>query len=104
MCACIGGLRKILLANSGIGGGNLVADSTTTPSLGPKALRLSIPNPYPGPRPFEPDEFRKFAGRHDEISQLSSLISSHQAALLYPQPPPPTTPPFHLLLILALNH
>ena len=40
-------------------------------------------NPYPGPRPFKPEEYRIFAGRDDEISELSSLIISHQAVLLY---------------------
>ena len=42
-------------------------------------------NPYPGPRPFKPEEYPIFAGRDDEISDLSSLIIAHSAVLLYAQ-------------------
>ncbi|HYI98034.1 MAG TPA: ATP-binding protein [Bryobacteraceae bacterium] len=42
-------------------------------------------NPYPGPRPFSADEYRIFAGRDHEISELTSLIVSHQVVLLYAQ-------------------
>ncbi len=42
-------------------------------------------NPYPGPRPFKPEEYSIFAGRDYEISELSSLIISHQVVLLYAQ-------------------
>jgi hypothetical protein len=74
-----------LLENSGIDGGNLVSESTAIPDLGPRTLRSSVANPYAGPRPFTADEHRKFAGRDDEISELSSLIVSHQVVLLYAQ-------------------
>lgn len=40
-------------------------------------------NPYPGPRPFSSDEFKVFAGRDYEISELCSLIVAHQAVVLY---------------------
>jgi hypothetical protein len=42
-------------------------------------------NPYPGPRPFRPEEYRIFAGRDHEIGELSSLIVSHRVTLLYAQ-------------------
>ena len=42
-------------------------------------------NPYPGPRPFRREEFGIFAGRDHEISELTSLIVSHQVVLLYAQ-------------------
>src|SRR5437016_3113778 len=42
-------------------------------------------NPYPGPRPFQKDEYRIFAGRDHEVSELTSLIISHQVTLLYAQ-------------------
>jgi hypothetical protein len=42
-------------------------------------------NPYPGPRPFRAEEYRIFAGRDDEIADLSSLIIAHSAVLLYAQ-------------------
>jgi hypothetical protein len=42
-------------------------------------------NPYPGPRPFEPEERSIFAGRDFEIAELSSLVISHQVVLLYAQ-------------------
>jgi hypothetical protein len=42
-------------------------------------------NPYPGPRPYQADEWEIFAGRDHETSELSSLIMSHQAVLLYAQ-------------------
>jgi hypothetical protein len=42
-------------------------------------------NPYPGPRPFRKEEYGIFAGREHEISELTSLIVSHQVVLLYAQ-------------------
>lgn len=62
-----------------------MSESTAIPDLGPRTLRSSVANPYAGPRPFTADEHRKFAGRDDEISELSSLIVSHQVVLLYAQ-------------------
>jgi len=44
-----------------------------------------VTNPYPGPRPFRREEFGIFAGRDHEISELTSLIVSHQVVLLYAQ-------------------
>ena len=35
-------------------------------------------NPFPGPRVFTPEEYLIFAGRDLEISELSSLVISHQ--------------------------
>ncbi len=42
-------------------------------------------NPYPGPRAFRTEEYGIFAGRDHEISELTSLIISHQVVLLYAQ-------------------
>jgi tetratricopeptide (TPR) repeat protein len=42
-------------------------------------------NPYPGPRPFQPEEYRIFAGRDNEVCDLASLIISHPVVLLYAQ-------------------
>lgn len=42
-------------------------------------------NPYPGPRPFKPEEYSIFAGRDYEISELCSLTISHQVVVLYAQ-------------------
>jgi hypothetical protein len=42
-------------------------------------------NPYPGPRPFQADEYRIFAGRDHEVSELTSLIVAHQVVVLYAQ-------------------
>ena len=42
-------------------------------------------NPYPGPRPFTAEEYGIFAGRDYEISELPSLVVSHQVTLLYAQ-------------------
>jgi hypothetical protein len=44
-----------------------------------------MPNPYPGPRPFTADEHHIFAGRDHEVSELASLVVSHQVVLLYSQ-------------------
>jgi hypothetical protein len=62
-----------------------MSEASSTPYSSPRTLKPSVPNPYPGPRPFKADEYRKFAGRDDEISELSSLIISHQAVVLYAQ-------------------
>jgi hypothetical protein len=45
----------------------------------------STRNPYPGPRPFQLEEDRIFAGRDHEITELSSLIIAHRVVLLYAQ-------------------
>ena len=42
-------------------------------------------NPYPGPRPFQKGESGIFAGRDHEVSELTSLIVSHQVVVLYAQ-------------------
>jgi len=44
-----------------------------------------VRNPYPGPRAFRTEEYGIFAGRDHEISELTSLIVSHQVVLLYAQ-------------------
>ncbi len=43
----------------------------------------NVPSPYPGPRPFEPDEHDFFFGRAREISELVSLVIAHRLILLY---------------------
>jgi len=42
-------------------------------------------NPYPGPRPFEPEESGIFFGREREVRELVSLITAHRVVLLYAQ-------------------
>jgi hypothetical protein len=54
-------------------------------TVGANSLPEEVLNPYPGPRPFKPDEYHIFAGREHEISELSSLIVSHRAVALYAQ-------------------
>jgi tetratricopeptide (TPR) repeat protein len=46
---------------------------------------LNSHNPYPGPRPFAPDEHSLFFGRDDEVAELFSLITAHRVVLLYAQ-------------------
>lgn len=46
----------------------------------PDLLRL---HPYPGPRPFEPEQQDIFFGRDREIADIVSLIISHRVMLLY---------------------
>ena len=41
--------------------------------------------PYVGPRPFEEKDEEVFFGRDEEVDELVSLISAHQALLLYAQ-------------------
>src|SRR5438445_9225725 len=41
--------------------------------------------PYVGPRPFEEKDKEVFFGRDHEVDELVSLISAHQAVLLYAQ-------------------
>ncbi|HYR08691.1 MAG TPA: ATP-binding protein, partial [Longimicrobium sp.] len=40
-------------------------------------------SPYPGPRPFEIDERKKFFGREREAREIISLIIAHPTVLLY---------------------
>ncbi len=49
------------------------------------AAELKNRNPYPGPRPFEREEQKLFFGREREKRELRSLITAHQAVLLYAQ-------------------
>jgi tetratricopeptide (TPR) repeat protein len=42
-------------------------------------------NPYPGPRPFKKEEKDRFFGRETEARELLSLVTAHQALLLYAQ-------------------
>src|ERR1022692_2721979 len=70
-CVFIGGQLNSSLANYGIAGAHPMSDIQH--------------NPYPGPRPYQADEWEIFAGRDHETSELSSLIMSHQAVLLYAQ-------------------
>jgi len=42
-------------------------------------------NPYPGPRPFGPDEHDLFFGRERERRELLSLIIAHPVVVLYAQ-------------------
>src|SRR5258708_12499012 len=47
--------------------------------------RISLGNPYPGPRPFKSEEQRFFFGRNRETSELSALISAHREVVVYAQ-------------------
>jgi len=47
--------------------------------------RSKKPNPYPGPRPFEPEESGIFFGREREVRELVSLMTAHRTVLLYAQ-------------------
>jgi hypothetical protein len=60
-------------------------------------------NPYPGPRPFTSEKYHIFAGRDHEISELSSLIISHPAVLLYAQSGAGKTSLLHAGLAPTLN-
>jgi hypothetical protein len=62
-----------------------MSETSSASPLVPRTVRTNVLNPYPGPRPFKSDEYRKFAGRDDEISELSSLVISHPVVLLYAQ-------------------
>lgn len=42
-------------------------------------------SPYPGPRPFRPDESASFVGRECDSRDLFSLITAYDAVLLYAQ-------------------
>jgi hypothetical protein len=44
-----------------------------------------VPNPYPGPRPFNHQEHAIFAGRDHELAELTSLIVAHRVVLLHAQ-------------------
>ena len=48
------------------------------------ALASTLPrDPYPGLRPFEPDEWAIFRGREDRVVQLIDLLGSHNVALVH---------------------
>src|SRR5215510_683204 len=73
-CGSIGAqLRNSSRSCASAGGGSAVI------------ARSSLPNPYPGPRPFERGEQSVFFGRDREIADLLSLIIAHREVLLYAQ-------------------
>lgn len=44
---------------------------------------LEAGNPFPGPRPYAQDQKELFFGRGNEIDELTSLVLSTSAVLLY---------------------
>jgi len=42
------------------------------------AVAAAVKNPYPGLRPFEPDEFESFFGRDRQINELLMRLRDHR--------------------------
>ena len=56
------------------------------PPRGPMVdAKLDADNPFPGPKPYREDQKDFFFGRSSEIEQLTSLVLSTSAVLLYAQ-------------------